>query len=216
MIHFLNATGRLTDYKDSISNIVKTVIERYESIHSLKPFDVVVAENRTRVNPGQGVGGLTSTAHEIYLALDLDEKHPRKNIDVHLAPIVAHELIHLLRAQAGLPSVPYCSLGDDVVGEGLADHFSLFLYPKQDTGWIDSLPKEEFERMKLRFVKEHKSTQYDRIAWVYGAEYADIPYCAGYTLGYAVVKDYLEVHDKHIKDILLKDADEIIGVWENE
>lgn len=216
MIHFLNATGRLTEYQDEISDIVETVIKQYKDIHKLEPFDVVVAENKTRVNPGQGVGGLTSTAYELYLTLDLDEGDPHKNIQTYLAPIVAHELTHLLRAQAELPSVPYCSLGDDVVGEGLADHLSLSLYPEQDAEWIDGLSKEDFARMKSQFVKEHKTTQYDRIAWIYGAGYANIPYCAGYTLGYAVVKDYLETSNKDIKDILLSDANEIIKVWEIE
>lgn len=214
MIHFLNATGKLTDYQDEIIKIIETVIDRYEKIHTLKPFDVVVAENKTRVNTGQGVGGLTSTAYELYITLDLDDKNVRGNINTYLASIIAHELTHLLRAQVGLPSVPNCSLGDDVIGEGLADHLSLSLYPEQDSSWINGLSKKDFERMKKEFIKEHKTMQYDRIAWIYGAEYANIPYCTGYTLGYAVVKGYLEANNKSIEDILLTDSDEIIKAWE--
>lgn len=213
MIHFLNATGRLTQYQDEITSIINVVVKQYEGIHELEPFDVVVAENKRRVNPGQGVGGLTSTAYELYITLDLNEKDVSGNIQTHLAPIIAHELTHILRAQVGLPSVPNCTLGDDIVGEGLADHLSLILYPKQDVDWINGLSKRDFDRMKTKFVAECQISNYDRIAWIYGAEYADIPYCAGYTLGYAVVKDYLEANDKNIQQILLTDSDEIIKVW---
>lgn len=213
MNHFLNATGRLTPYKAQIGTLMGGVLKKYKMIHPLKPFDIVIAENKTRVNPGQGVGGLTSTAYELYVTLDLDEKDINTKIDKHLPPIIAHELTHLLRAQKGLPIVPYCRLGDDIVGEGLADHLSLTLYPEQESDWINGLSKKDFDRMKAKFIKEWQSEQYDRIAWIYGAEYVDIPYCTGYTLGYAVVKDYLEKSGTSITDSLLISTDKVMSAW---
>lgn len=213
MIYLLNATNRLDAYEHQIRTIVSDVLVQYEHIQHVGPLDVVVAENSSMAIPGRGLGGYTSTAHELYIPLDLNEGNVSANIDEYLALTMAHELSHVVRLQAGQPLASDGNLGDNIVAEGLADHLSLSLYPDRSVPWIDSLSDDDFERMKKRFLDEWQQKPYDHNAWFYGASYSDIPHWTGYSLGYALVKDYIESTNIAISNLLLTPTDTILQAW---
>ncbi len=212
MIYILNATGKLTKYESQITIIINDVLEKYNVIKPINDLDIVVAENPGMSIPGRGLGGYTSTAHELYIPLDLSDD-VEQNLDRYLALTMAHELSHVVRLQAGQPLASDGNLGDNVVGEGLADHLSLDLYPDSEIPWTHAVSGEELESLKTRFLKEYQQKPYDHNAWFYGAEYADLPHWGGYSLGYALIEDYLKLKNADIKDILLVSSDDILSVW---
>lgn len=216
MIYLLNATGRLSEYEQQIKSIITEVLEKYESVQHVGALDIVVAENPSMTIPGHGLGGYTSTAHELYIPIDLAAENVKENIDAHLASTMAHELSHVVRLQAGQPLAGDGNLGDNVIAEGLADHLSLSMYPDQDIPWTTSLRGAEFDRMKQQFLNEWQQKPYDHNAWFYGASYSDIPHWAGYSLGFAIVKDYLEQNNKMIDEILLTPTSTILTAWISE
>lgn len=212
MICILNATGKLTRYETQIKNIINDVLEKYSTIKHINDLDIVVAENPSMSIPGRGLGGYTSTAHELYIPLDL-KGDVEQNLDRYLALTMAHELSHVVRLQAGQPLATDGSLGDNVVGEGLADHLSLNLYPDGEIPWIHAVREKKFEDLKNRFIKEYQQKPYHHNAWFYGAEYANLPHWGGYSLGYALIEDYLKLKNADIKDVLLVSSDDILSVW---
>ena len=214
MLYILNATGRLTKYEDEIRNIINESIERYASIHVVKKLDIIVAENAAMTIPEHGVGGYTATAHEIYISLDLDHADIALMIREHIGPTVAHELTHIVRLQEGSKLAVDGTLGDNVIGEGLADNVSVSLYPSQDTPWIKSLSNEDFEKMKTTFIAKYDHLNYNHSAWFYGSKEENIPRWSGYHLGYALVGDYLKAHtDLKIKDLVTLETKELMSIW---
>lgn len=214
MIHILNATGRLSPYKDQITKIIDDTLHMYNRISPVGPVDIVVAENPAMTIPDQGMGGYASTAHELYIPIDLDAGDPVKIIDTHLASTIAHELSHIVRMQANIPFASSGNLADNVIGEGIADHMSISMYPNQDTPWTKALStKVEFEKTKNKFLEESYEQHYDHNAWFYGSDTNNIPQWAGYSLGYTIVDNYLKKTNKKIHEILVIPTDEVLGTW---
>lgn len=215
MLHILNASGRLSPYESKISQIVQRTIDKYEQLIGLGPFDIVVAENAEMAIKEHGIGGYTATAYEVYISLDLTHEHIDEMINAHLGPTVAHELTHIVRLQAGQKLAVGGTLGDNIVGEGLADTMSMTLYPTQDTPWIKSLTDDQFQEMKKKFISENDQRYYDHSAWFYGSQ-SDIPRWTGYHLGYALIGDYLATHpDLKIQDVITTDTKDILRSWKN-
>ena len=212
MIYILNATKRLTKYKKQITSTIEEVLAKYNDFMPVGPLDVVVAENAWMSVPEQGMCGFTSTAHEIYIVLDLGQD-VKSNIEKYLASTFAHELAHVVRLQHGLPLVASGHLADNVVGEGLADQLSRELYPDSYIPWIDALKDPEFSALKKRFVASWQESPYDHNAWFYGDTSKDLPRWTGYALGYALVGDYLKSANKKASEVLTIPTSDIVKVW---
>lgn len=213
MIYVLNATRRFDDYIEQIKEIIEDVLRRYGEIIKVGPIDIVVAENAAMTIPGQGMGGYASSAHELYVPIDLDFGDTKTVIETHMASTIAHELAHIVRLQAGIAMAPAGTLADNVVAEGIADHLSVSLYPNQDTPWTTGLSEDEFGSMKKKFLAESNEAEYDHNGWFYGSKEKGLPHWTGYTLGYALVKDYLQSTEKAAADILLVPTSDVIAVW---
>ena len=214
MIYVLNATGRLTKYEEKIRSIITEAVSLYSTIHSFSDIDIVVAENPSMTVPEHGVGGYTATAHEVYISLDINRDDIETMISEHLGPTIAHELTHIIRLQIGKKLAVEGTLADNVIGEGLSDTVSMSLYPDQNTPWIKNLTDEQFVEMKKVFIAQHDNTYYDHNAWFYGNKEAGIYRWTGYSLGYALIKDYLNEHPSlTIKDLVPLDTKELMSVW---
>lgn len=95
---------------------------------------------------------------------------------------------------------------DSLVIDGEADSFALSMYPNLQPEWIFGLEKETvkqlWENTYLDIVEE-KDVDYCK--YMFGAEEDDIPWCAGYAVGYQIIQKYLASH----KELSFRDLIEV-------
>lgn len=82
-----------------------------------------------------------------------------------------------------------------MVTEGLADHFSVQVFPGPAPPWSNSLSEAEFAGLLPHLAREWASPMYDYYAWFFGYGSAPrFPRWTGYCLGYRIVEHYLNVN----------------------
>ena len=92
---------------------------------------------------------------------------------------------------------------DALVIEGEADCFALEMHPALQPKWLFGLPKEEMlalwqNKYKQRLLQKEP----DAALYLFGNEKADIPWCAGYAIGYWLVQRYLCQTNQSVVSIL--------------
>jgi len=122
-----------------------------------------------------------------------------------LAYALAHEYAHLVRNHLhprGLVGGRFVfaktnepeTLLDAIVAEGVADAFALSLYPEQNPPWVRALtPEDEVRLWPLVHRRLSLSDPAEIRRFVYG-DGDRVPLWTGYTLGYRIVRAYLERH----------------------
>ncbi|AGZ25003.1 MULTISPECIES: DUF2268 domain-containing protein [Staphylococcus] len=132
---------------------------------------------------------------------------------------IAHEINHNIRYQ--YVDWDGGSLAELIVAEGLAENFVEAMYGKDYIGpWVSSIEWDKNQKLIKNLLKNNlsinnifESTPYlygDEISKSYGGEPMGIPYAAGYTCGYYLVKYYLEKTKCSIEKATIKPADEIL------
>ena len=148
---------------------------------------ITVGSNLSRVIPEIGVGGYTDFHGGVEINVDLSQL---ATAHVFLPASVAHELHHSSRIRTG-PGYG-TTLGEAMVSEGLADHFSLELYPHTPLiPWDHALTSAQVKTMWRTARQELSTPHYDQAAWFFGAGF---PRWTGYTLGWQIVGRYLAKH----------------------
>lgn len=140
---------------------------------------------------------------------------------IQMLPVaLAHETNHNVRWQFQKWN-PNITLADMIVSEGLAENFAAHMFGEDKIGiWVKNTSKETLDGIIKPILKEHlfendfnKLSCYlygDEIMALRGIEPMGIPYCAGYALGYALVKYYLEKTGKSIYEATIIGTDEIL------
>lgn len=133
---------------------------------------------------------------------------------------IAHEINHNIRYQ--YVDWDGGSLAELIVAEGLAENFVESLYGTDYIGpWVTSTDWNKNQKLIKNLIKNNlsinnifESTPYlygDEISKSYGGEPMGIPYAAGYTCGYYLIKYYLEKTKCSIEKATIKSADEILS-----
>jgi uncharacterized protein YjaZ len=126
-----------------------------------------------------------------------DENLPR------LPSLVAHEFHHKVRL-ACEPWSEQTTLGDYIVLEGLAEAFAAELYGEERIGpWVTTLSVAELDQARRVIGAAHEASG-DIRGYVFGDTVADrfgitpvgLPFCAGYAVGYQLVRAYLRYSGK--------------------
>lgn len=147
--------------------------------------------------------------------------------DYNLARVEAatvHELHHNLGGAAGAVfgrSMNDVTVGEYMIGEGLAESFSAELYGEELTGpWVTEFDDSKLEQTKAIFRDALDVTGFDRVrGYIFGDLVADtmglpktgVPPLAGYALGYRVVQQYLKRTGKTVPEATFTPAREIIA-----
>ncbi len=155
------------------------------------PIDGTRAEVSTdpaRVIPGWGVGGFARGPNDVLIVVD--PTLPEADLEARLPPIAAHEYHHAARFRG--PGYGNTLL-QALVSEGLADRFSQEVYGPPRPPWVRALPPGDIPMWMATAAMEFDSTSYDFDAWFFGTG-GEIPRWTGYTLGWALVGDYLAVN----------------------
>lgn len=174
---------------------LRAVVE--ESVHDVERLlDVGRVDIRVMVGPrrsisSRGDGGYTDPASgTVKIWLDPGFRDFRWTLSSSMPLTVAHELHHSARVQRG-PGYG-ATLRQAIVTEGLADMFSLEVYPRAARPpWTSALPRQSLCKWWERASKEFmEGRSYDHSLWFFGRG-ERVPRWTGYTLGYELVEAYL-------------------------
>lgn len=193
------ANGNLSSSREMIIGAVKTAEEYiFPKLKISWDIDLLVA-NRLYdiIIPEDGVGGRTRTSDFIEFAIN-----ENKATENSISEMVTHELCHA--ARWGKNDEWINSLFDSVISEGIATYLEAeFVRDREEkTVFIKTIlertdNENEIILEKLRNQLDSNYYDYDTIFFNGNDE---LPRWSGYSLGYHLVKKYLEIIDKIIED----------------
>lgn len=183
-LHLLNAQNKLTAHAQWLQSCLNATYQLANSFMPLPSVDVVIKAG-SYVIPEKGHLGYCPEPGIIYITVDPENALFCKNDAHSLERMFAHELHHAARwAGPGYGS----TLGEAIVSEGLAGHFSLELFKGKPEPW-ESLNPDTVQPFTLQLSESWHHTDYDHNAWFFGAR--DLPKWVGYTAGFNLVRKYL-------------------------
>ena len=192
------ANGNLLDKKEMIKTAVKTA-EKYV-FPKLKidwDIDILVTNRIPMIIPENGAGGFTFSAD--FIRINIDDEKATENL---ISENVVHELCHAARWSKNDEWIK--SLFDGLIFEGLAcvleDEFAS--NNSEKTLFIKTiLERSDEENEKILAVVRDKldSNEYNYDEIFFNGN-NKLPRWAGYSLGYYLVKKYLEKTNKRIED----------------
>jgi uncharacterized protein YjaZ len=204
--HILDASRRLERFKPQLVQSAKAGLDQIERELSLPAVDVVIVDDPQSAIPETGVGGSAPTAHLLYIYIDPEFADLQKTLEFEIKSTLAHELHHCARwASIGYGS----TLLEAVVSEGLADHFDIEINGGTPKPWDTAIQGEDLEVLLEKAKPESNSTNYDHAAWFYGS--AAIPRWAGYSLGFKLVGDYMQLTQKKASELVSEPASSFIS-----
>lgn len=193
------ANGNLSSSREMIMSAIKTA-EEYVFPKLKVDWDIdMLVTNRLYdiIIPEDGVGGRTKTSDFIEFAIN--EENATKNF---ISEMMAHELCHA--ARWGKNDEWANVLFDCMISEGIATHLEAeFVKDREEESFFiktilertDDENKKILEKLRDQLESDH----YD-----YGAIFFngnnELPRWSGYSLGYYLVKKYLEKTNKKIED----------------
>ena len=193
------ANGNLSDSREIIIDAVKNA-EEYVFPKLKVDWDIdLLITNRLYdiIIPEDGVGGRTRTSDFIEFAID--EEKATKNL---ISEMVAHELCHA--ARWGKNDEWINSLFDGMISEGIATCLEAeFVKDREEkTVFIKTILERTDDENKKIF--EELRGQLDSNYYDYNTIFFNgndkLPRWSGYSLGYYLVKKYLEKTHKKIED----------------
>ena len=194
-----NANGNLDESKETILTAVKEV-ESY-AFSRLKidwDIDVVVSANAySIIIPEDGVGGYTYASDFIVIFLDL------KTMTIsHLKEMLVHELGHA--ARWGKNDEWMNTLFDGMISEGVATYFGTeFAKNNSDKQFFTKAMLERSDEENERILNELRGNLDDKnydYTTIFFTGNDKLPRWSGYSLGYYLVKKYLEKTHKTIEE----------------
>ena len=183
-LHILNAQDKLTAHNEWLNTCLTETYAKASMLMNLPSLDIIVKAG-TQVIPEKGHLGYSPEPGIVYITVDPQNLSFCSNHNNSLERMLAHELHHAAR-WAG-PGYGF-TLGEAIVSEGLAGHFTLELFGGEPEPW-ESLNKVEVQSHILRTRKDWDRTDYDHNAWFYGT--SNLPRWFGYTVGFNLVTRFL-------------------------
>jgi len=137
-----------------------------------------------------------------------------------LPAAIAHETNHNIRYQH-IKWKNDITLGEMLVSEGLAENYAVSLFGEEYLGpWVTKTDQELIPLIKEIIYDGLSVTGLENItSYLYGDEMArmqcypevGLPYCAGYAIGYYMVKYYLEKTGFSIEKATIRPAEQILN-----
>ena len=101
---------------------------------------------------------------------------------------------------------------DSLVIDGEADSFAMELFPHLRPEWLFGLSLQETEELwETKYSQIVNEQEVDYTAYMFGNEEQNIPWCAGYAVGYRIVQNYLEMSGRTIVEILETKPEILLG-----
>ena len=193
------ANGNLSDSREIIIDAVKNA-EEYVFPKLKVDWDIdVLVTNRLYdiIIPEDGVGGRTRTSDFIEFAVN--EEKATENL---ISEMVAHELCHA--ARWGKNDEWINTLFDSMISEGITTYFEAeFVKDREEkTVFIKTILKRTDDENKkiLEELRDQLDSNYYDYNTIFFNGNDKLPRWSGYSLGYYLVKKYLEKTNKKIED----------------
>lgn len=193
------ANGNLLNCRKMIIDAVKTAEEyAFPNLKINWDIDVLVTNRIPMIIPENGAGGYTFSAD--FIRINIDDEKATENL---ISENVVHELCHA--ARWGKNDEWMKSLFDGLIFEGLACMFEAkFAKDKSEkTLFIKTIlerTSEENEKILKELHEQLNSNYYDyNMIFFNGND--KLPRWSGYSLGYYLVKKYLEKTGKKIEEV---------------
>lgn len=193
------ANGNLSNAREMIISAIKTA-EEYVFPRLKIDWDIdLLVTNRLHdiVIPEDGVGGYTKTSDFIEFAIN--EEKATENL---ISEMIAHELCHA--ARWGKNDERIITLFDGMISEGIATHLEAeFVKDREEkTVFIKTiLERSDNENKKiLEELRDQLDSNYYDYYTIFFNGNDKLPRWSGYSLGYYLVKKYLEKTNKKIED----------------
>lgn len=207
-VQLLDAGGRLNSFKKTIeeaSHLAITHVTKYIPIDNV---DVVFYAHPRRAIEHLGFGGYSLTDNLVMIPINPEFTNLELNIKENIVRTLSHELYHCLRHYSYAKQHTFF---ESLINEGLADHFDIEINNGKPEKWDIALDQPQLEKFTKRAKKEFNSYTYNHQAWFLGSETQNIPHWAGYSIGFALVGDYLKRHpDKKPSNLHSADVKEFL------
>ena len=188
-LHWLEAEGSLAPWRARIEEEVAAAHRAVARLLQPPRLDVLVQRLRGAAIPELGLVG--HAYRRSLFSLTLDPDNPNFAAALHgdtLRRHVAHEVHHCLRM--GGPGYGR-TLGEALVSEGLAGHFSQECFGGAPEIWETALDVVGLRVLAPQAKAALARADYGHDAWFFGRGEGAPPRWAGYTLGFALVCAYL-------------------------
>ena len=183
-LHILNAQKKLTAHCEWLQINLTDTYEQAKRLMPIHSLDVVVKAGKF-VIPEKGHLGFCPEAGVIYITVDPENSAFCKNDAHSIERMFVHELHHAVRwTGPGYGS----TLGEVLVSEGLAGHFSIELFGGEPEPW-ESLHSDTIQPYYPQMLENWHRTDYDHNAWFFGT--GNLPRWLGYTAGFNLISRYL-------------------------
>ncbi len=200
----------LEELGETPDRLLEDVVEPVRSLLPLPETEVVVQVAPEHAVGKYGIGGFTDPkAGRVYISLDDGFRDLGASIEGLFDRLLAHELHHALRIIEG-PGYGK-TVGEEVITEGLADVFVTEAFP--DEGPLSvavDLSGAELDEV-FRVFRREVDRRYGRSGharWFYGS--AELPPNAGYSLGFDLVKRYIDEKGRSAGEMVLVPAGVIL------
>lgn len=185
-VHILTASGSLSAFEERIQNRAQKAIQAIKSKIPLPNVDIIIADNPAGTIPHLGIGATTYSPNLVFISMDPSFKNFDKVLE-ELVRTLAHELNHSARWE----KIGYGkTLLEALISEGLADCFDEEVTKGKPQAWSKALDEAQVKRFLKLAEKEFDNKKYDHMKWFFGS--GKFPNWTGYSLGYFLVKKYLE------------------------
>lgn len=193
------ANGNLSDSREMIIDAVKTAEEyAFPKLKIDWDIDVLVTNRIPMIISENGAGGYTFSAD--FIRINIDDNKATKNL---ISETVVHEFCHA--ARWGKNDEWINSLFDGLIFEGLACTFEAdFVKNKSEKALFIKtiLERSDNENKNILALIQDKlgSNEYNYNEIFFNGN-DELPCWSGYSLGYYLVKKYLEKTNKRIEDV---------------
>jgi hypothetical protein len=204
-LHWLEAEGDLSPWREQITMEVTATYATVAGLIKPPRLDVLV-QRGSMVIPEIGMVGQAYRKGLFALTLDPDNPHFAASLgDGTLRRQVTHEVHHCLRM--GGPGYGR-TLGEALVSEGLAGHFTRRLFDNPPEPWECAVTNEVLD-VHRPDKKTLSVARYNHAEWFFGAGDRR-PRWLGYTLGYRIVGEWLAMTSEVDADLLVNVAAETV------
>lgn len=189
----------------SVHDAVSRIDRRIEL--PVTTIEVVARPNPN--NPDAGVSGFADPGTgDVTVFVKPARADFEESLAKWLPALLAHELHHAVRIVDG-PGYGD-SLTEAIVTEGLAEVFSLEVFPETpEAAPAEAMPRRSVCRWWAR-ARSLRGRPYDHGQWFHGS--GEIPRATGYSIGYAIVRDHLRRHpEQTAADLVTTPARRIVS-----
>ena len=211
--HLLDAMDEIpAQLKDGIMGELKAAHERISRLLRLERLDIVVAPEAWAM-PAYGFNGFANSPGRISITFKPDSArlHDPERAERILGTL-AHEMHHVLRMRRGAEPETY-TLGSRFVSEGLAQCF------EEEAGAPTPFYAVALDDTALTMMAERarpllSTSDFAHDDWMFGRQNdPEWPNSAGYSVGYALVKTWLNEKGLSALDAAGVPATEITDDW---